>query len=200
MNSFRFTALLLTSLVMYCHGRSEGTIQLNAGMTKDQAQRRSTIKLNEYGDSGRLFDFTLANEPLQLRGCTQYSIDTKNGVIEGFSVATQNVAWKHVRQGALDIEATLLAHGWKRDPRFQLVATLPTSPRDAAKRITDSGVIDSFGYAKGNVGLRLTVAGLWGGIPFYRDANRAKVFWRSIDLNRLDAEEIESLKKAGLTF
>jgi len=177
-------------------GRSEGTISLNAGMTRAEVQRRSTIALNQYGDSGRLFDFVLDGETLRFRGCMMYAVtSTDNGRITAFSFASANQSWPETLRDARRIDELLLKRGWRHDPRTRTVASLPTNPRDAAGRITDSGAIDAFWYYKGDRGLTLTVSGLWGGIPWYRSANGAKVFWRAMDIGLTDGEEMAAIRE-----
>jgi hypothetical protein len=64
-------------------GRPEGTITLRPGMTRADATRQSTIKLNTFGDSGRFFDFVLAGDGIRFAGNTQYLIsEDSRGRIE----------------------------------------------------------------------------------------------------------------------
>ena len=188
-------ALALAFLALACFrgqiarwtGRSQGTVSFNAGMTLEEAQKLSTLKLNQYGDSMHYFDFVLAAEPIRVPGCVLYSYSLKDGRIEYGSVASADESWPDLLRSARETEKVLLTHGWKRDPRSRTLASLPSNPRDAAERITSSGAIDAFDFVKGNIKLTITPSGHWGGIAGWKPANRAKVFWRFVGVSLIDA-------------
>jgi hypothetical protein len=198
--------LALGLFALSCHpgqiarwtGRSQGTVSFNAGMTLKDAQRLSTLKLNEYGDSMHYFDFVLAGEPIRVPGCILYgySIRHDDGRIEYGSVASADESWPALLRNAREIETLLLAHRWKRDPRTNTLASLPTNPRDAAESITGSGAIDAFDFVKGNIKLRITPSGHWGGIPWWRPPNRAKVFWHFVGVSLIDEDEMKRIRAA----
>jgi hypothetical protein len=177
-------------------GRSQGTVSFTAGMTRQEAQRLSTLEFNEYGDSMHYFDFVLAGESIRIPGCVLYGYSLSQGRIEYGSVATADESWPELLRKAREIETQLLAHGWKRDPRTNTLASLPTNPHDAAERITGSGAIDAFDFVKGNMSVRITPSGHWGGIPWWRRASRAKVFFHFVGVSLMDEDEMKRFRAA----
>jgi len=164
-------------------GRSEGTVNLTVGMTRDEAQRRSTIPLNTYGDSDHYFDFVLAGEALRFRGNDLYSISWKDGKVEDFSTLSADQTWAEARHDVQRAEALLLERGWKRNQDMEGMSTLPESARAAANAVNyDTSIRRTF-YEKGDLQLELTVCG-HGKIPWYRIARDAEKFWHSVGVGR----------------
>jgi hypothetical protein len=189
-------------LVTSCHGcvaqwrdKSEGTISLTAGMTRAEAQRRSTIPLREYGDSNYYFDFVLAGESLRFHGNSLYSISAeKDGRISGFSALSANQTWSEARHDIQRTERMLLERGWKRDVQLESMDSLPTGARAAGNGVNYDTSIRRVWYYKGDRMVELTVAGLWGGIPWYRIPATAKSFWRVVGIYTLDPDDLRRIR------
>jgi hypothetical protein len=148
------------------------------------------MEIGQYGGSGLYFDFILASESLRFPGMTQYAVSESNGRINGFSFASANNSWPVVLENLQKTEKLLLARGWRRSsPRP--VRTLPLNARKLP--LTDSGAIDAFQYTKGNIELSMTPGGLWGGVPWYRSARRAKRYWCSFNVSLIERAETRAL-------
>src|SRR5687768_12466040 len=90
------TALLLaacTGDIARWTGRSEGTFSFDPGMTRSEAQQRSTIKINQYGDQGRFFDVVLATERIRFKGCVEYATSTKDDRITMLDFDSEKESW-----------------------------------------------------------------------------------------------------------
>jgi len=163
--------------------RTEGTIWIAPGMTHEAVARRATTTIGQYGDSGRFVDFVLAGEGMRLHGIQQFTFSSApDGTIESVSMFSANESWPDLVRSAKRTEAILIAHGWKPAPGQKGVASLSSDPRVAAAGITDSGAIAgaSFTWSKGRQEFTLEAGGLWSGIPWWRRASGADVFWRNM--------------------
>ncbi|MGZ8830936.1 MAG: hypothetical protein ACXW2Q_11240 [Thermoanaerobaculia bacterium] len=163
--------------------RSEGTIWIAPGMTREQVERRATTRMGQYGDSGRFVDFVLAGEGMRLRGIQMFMLTSgKAGPVESVSMITANETWPDLVRAAKRTESILIARGWKPAPGQRGVESLTSDPRDAAADVTGSGAIAgaSFTWSKGRQEFTLAAGGLWSGIPWWRYARGAKVFWRNM--------------------
>jgi hypothetical protein len=166
-------------------GRPQGRIVLDPGMTRAEARRGSTMELGRYGGSGLYFDFILASESIRFPGIAQYALTESDGRITSISFASANHSWPTVLENLRETEALLLAHGWKRHSSRE-VRSLPANARKLP--VTDSGGIDSFQFRKGNVELTMYPYGLWGGVPWYRSARRAKRYWCSFNVSLIESD------------
>jgi len=152
-------------------------------MTREQLERRATTRIGHYGDSGRFVDFVLPAEGMRLHGIQQFTFSSgQDGTIESASMFTVNESWPDLVRSAKRTEAILIARGWKPAPGQRGVESLPSDPRHAAAGITDSGAIAgaSFTWTKGRREFTLEAGGLWGGIPWWRRARGADIFWRNM--------------------
>jgi hypothetical protein len=102
---------------------------------------------------------------------------------------SEKESWPDVLRELRRADALLLERGWKRDPQTRTVASLPTDPREAAARVGNDTSIDAFRYVKGNRTFELRPCGLWDGIPWWRRANHAEVFWRAMEVWTMDEGE-----------
>jgi len=161
-------------------GVSEGTINLTVGMTRAEAQRRSTIPLGDYGGSAYYFDFVLAGEALRFKGINVYDIGWENGKIEKFSALSEKQTWSQARHDAQRAEMLLLERGWKRDPQTHAMSTLTDNARDAANAVNyDTSIRRTF-YEKGDLQIELSACGEPGGIPWYRTSRDQQIFWHAV--------------------
>lgn len=159
---------MLAALIFACARTPDGTICLAPGMSRAEAQRLSTITLNQFGDSGRDFDFVLAGDGIRFKHCVEYAISTDaNGRIEDFNVHTANESWEALRREVNLAEKLLLARGWRYAPGSRTVASM----KDIR---TDSGALDAYRFVKGDLELTLTPSRLW----------REKKYWRSVTIAR----------------
>lgn len=158
-------------------GRSEGTIELTSGMTRVDAQRRSTIPLLEYGDSNYYFDFVLAGESLRFRHLNLYGITWNGGVVEHFTALSEKHVWTETRRDVQRAEQLLLARGWIRDRDTQPMSTLTDNAREAAHSVYYDTAIRRTFYNKGNLQVEISACGEPGGMPWYRFANEPRMFW-----------------------
>jgi hypothetical protein len=190
----RVTVLSAAVVSMGCRGdiarwtgKPEGTICLRPGMSRQTAQRNSTIRLNTYGDSGRFFDFVLAGESIRFRGCVQYMLsDGPGGRISLMAFDSANESWPDLLRALRQTEKVLLERGWSYAPGSPKIDSLPVNARDAP--ITSSGAIDAFHLVKGDLSLTITPSGLWSGVPKWRSQRRARVFWRSMTITTADRD------------
>ena len=144
------------------------------------------MRLGQYGDSGKFLDIVLDGEALRFKGCSQYAISTDDkDVITDFSFASANESWSDLLHSARRTEELLTKRGWTLAPDSRGVDSLPADAKSASSKITDSGAIDVFRYIKGDTQLTVTPSGLWGGVPWWR-TQRAKVFWRSMNVSRFE--------------
>jgi hypothetical protein len=149
-------------------------------MSRADAARQSTMKLNTFGDSDRFFDFVLAGDGVRFAGNTQYMIsEDSRGRIESFSFASANESLPRLLARLTQTEADLLRAGWRYDSGSPRVASFPRKAEDV--RRTDSGAIDAFRFVKGDLMLTVTPYAKWGG-------RRPKVFWRSMNVSLAEAE------------
>jgi hypothetical protein len=165
-------------------GRPQGRVVVRPGMTKAAVRREATTRIGEYGDSGRFVEFDLPAAGLVLPGIAIFSVDAgKDGRVDHVNMIGANESWPDLRDAAIATEERLLAGGWVPEAGQASVRSLTTDPRASAAGITESGVIANLGfsYAKGEQRFRLSAGGLWGGIPRWRDARRARVFYRRMD-------------------
>ena len=172
--------------------RSEGTIWIAPGMTREQVARRATTTIGQYGDSGRFVDFVLVGEGMRLHGIQQFMLSFgKDGTIDSVSMITANESWPDLVRSAKRTEAILVARGWKPAPGQRGVESLPSDPRDAAAGVTGSGAIAgaSFTWTKGRQEFTLAAGGLWSGIPWWRRTRGANVFWRNMTYETRSAGE-----------
>jgi len=178
---------LSTSSIHGCiaewRGRSEGTVNLTVGMTRAEAQRRSTIPLNTYGDSEHYFDFVLAGEALRFRGNDLYSISWKDEKVEDFDTLSADKTWAETRHDVQRAETLLLERGWKRSADSDTMSTLPESARTAANAVNYDTSIRRTYYEKGNLQISLRACG-HGKIPWYRNARTAEKFWHGVGVGR----------------
>ena len=172
--------------------RSEGTIRIAPGMTREEVQRRATTTIGQYGDSGRFVDFVLVGEGMRLHGIQQFMLSSgKDGTIDSVSMITANESWPDLVRSAKRTEAILIAHGWKPALGQKGVESLPSDPRDAAAGVTGSGAIAGarFTWTKGRQEFTLAAGGIWSGIPWWRRARGANVFWRNMTYETRSAGE-----------
>lgn len=165
-------------------GRPAGRVVVRPGMTKEQVRQQATIRIGEYGDSGRFVEFELPGAGLVLRGIEIFAIDAgPDGRVELVDMISANESWPDLLRAAIATEERLLAGGWAPSPGQASVRSLPTDPREAARAITGSGALANadFSYTKGDQAFRLSAGGLWGGIPWWSASRRARVFFRNMD-------------------
>ena len=175
-------------------GRAEGRVVVRPGMTKDQVRQEATVRIGTYGDSGRFVEFELPAAGLVLPGIEIFAIDEgSDGRVDHVNMISANETWPDLLRAAIATEERLLAGGWVPEPGQAPVRSLTTDPRAAAAGITDSGVIANIGfsYTKGDQKLRLSAGGLWGGIPWWRDSSRARIFYRRMDYLPLGEQPAE---------
>jgi hypothetical protein len=174
----------------------QGTIWIAPGMTREQVVRRASTRIGQYGDSGRFVDVVLVEEGMRLHGIQQFMLSpTKDGRIDYVSMISANETWPDLVRTAKRTEAILIARGWKPAPGQRGVESLPSRPRDAAADVTGSGAIAgaSFTWTKGRQEFTLAAGGLWSGIPWFRNARGAEVFWRNMTYVPLgDPDETQS--------
>ena len=169
--------------------RPEGRIVIRPGMTKEQVQRESTIRLGTYGDSGRFIDVDLPTEGLVLHGIEQFRCDTQtDGRVDYVTMFGGNESWPELLRVAIRTEESLLANGWHPETGQASIRSLTRDPREAARRVTESGEIGGahFVYRKGKQRFTIAPGGEWSGIPFWSFPSRARVFWRNMDYYPLD--------------
>lgn len=163
--------------------RSQGTIWIAPGMTREQIERRATTRMGQYGDSGRFVDIVLAGEGMRLHGIQMFMLSSRqDGSIDYVSMISVNESWPDLVRSAKRTEAILIARGWKPAAGQSGVESLTSDPRDAAADVTGSGAIAgaSFTWSKGRQTFTLAAGGLWSGIPWWRNARSVKVFWRNM--------------------
>jgi hypothetical protein len=164
-------------------GRPEGRVFVRPAMTKEEVRRQATLPIGEHGGSGRFLDFELTSDRILFPGIAQFAIHAgSNGQVTHVSLFSANESWPDLLEKATAIEENLLAHGWKRDAAQAAVRSLTRKAREAAAGITDSGAIGGayFVFSKGEEQLILQAGGLWSGIPWWRRANGARIFWRDM--------------------
>jgi hypothetical protein len=165
-------------------GQPEGQVVVRPGMSKDEVRRESTVAISTHGDSGRFVDIELTSDKILLSGIQMFVIDEgEGGQVDYVSLTSANESWPDLVRAAIRTEETLLGHGWKPEAGQPSVRSLTRNPREAAAAVTESGAIAyaNFVFWKEDERLELAAGGLWSGIPWWRPASRAKVFWRSMN-------------------
>lgn len=191
--------LVLTLISSSCHGciaewrgKSEGTINLSPGMSRNEAQRRSSIPLAQYGSSDYFFEYVLAGESLRFRKMISYAVTWENGRIDRFQAQSSYKQWAEARHDIERAEQLLLQRGWTRSAQGRPgMAGLPDSARDAADEVNYDTSIRRCFYYKGDKLIDLDVNGLTGGLPWYRFANEPNMFWYVIHVYQMNADDLK---------
>ena len=172
--------------------QSEGTINLTTGMSRSEAQRRSSIRLLEVGSDDYYYDFVLAGEALRFHSMHRYAVQWQDGRVDYFKAFSTYRQWADARHDVQRAEQLLLQRGWTRSPIGKDgMADLPASARDAADAVNyDTSIRRCFFY-KGDKLIDLEVNGLTGGMPWYRFANEPKMFWYVIGVYPMDAHDMK---------
>lgn len=163
--------------------RTQGTVVVVPGMTREQVQQRTTVKLGQYGNSNSYVDFALPAEGILFHGIQMFTFDSEpDGRVSSVSMITAGESWPDLVRAVRRTESILLANGWKPDPGQPSILTMTEDAHEAEQGITGSGAIagSEFRYSKGDRRFRLAAGGLWSGIPSWRNPDRAEVFWRNM--------------------
>jgi hypothetical protein len=178
-------------------GRSMGTLVAAPGLSLEDVQRRSTVKLSHihegtYGSSGVFFDFEVEGQGLRFPGCNLYNVDTREGRVTTLHVTSVREPWPALTAALTDTAARMQELGWQR--RFTLSELGDWRSKEARQVGTSSsGTVAAFQWTKGDLLLGFGIARKWSPIPFWRRANQAPWFWHTVYLKRLDAEDRRAL-------